>query len=67
MPDPTRLVEVPQIVAHEGDEPDALTDLRHADALTGEHFTNLDLHSNRHLAYSGWTGYHEQRHGYESV
>ena len=31
---PTRVVvEIPQIVLHEGHEPDALVDLRHTDAL----------------------------------
>src|ERR1043166_8448929 len=34
---PARLiVEIAQIVLHEGDKPDALADLRHADVLAGE-------------------------------
>ncbi|PYR34296.1 MAG: hypothetical protein DMF89_16055 [Acidobacteria bacterium] len=43
---PTRLiVEIPQIVLHEGDEPDALADLRHADVLAGEDVAEVDLAS----------------------
>ena len=35
--EPTRLiVEIPQIVVHEGNEPGAFSDLGHADALAGE-------------------------------
>jgi hypothetical protein len=40
--EPTRLiVEVAQIVAHEGDEPDALAHLGDADALAGETWLRL--------------------------
>ena len=42
--EPTRLiVEVAQIVLHEGDEPDALAHLRHADVLPGKHLAQIDL------------------------
>ena len=42
--EPTGLiVEVAQIVAHEGDEPDALTHLRYADVLAGKHVAEIHL------------------------
>ena len=42
--EPARLVvEVAQIVVHEGDEPDALADLRHADVLSGKDVAEIDL------------------------
>ena len=37
------IVEIPQVVLHEGDEPDVLTDLRDAHALTGEDMTEVHL------------------------
>jgi len=37
------VVEIPQIVLHEGDEPDALADLRQADILPGKHRTEIYL------------------------
>ena len=37
------VVKIAQIVLHEGDEPDALADLRDADVLAGKHVTEIDL------------------------
>jgi hypothetical protein len=42
--DPTRLVvEIPQVVLHEGDQPDVLAHLRDPDVLAGEDLTEIDL------------------------
>ncbi len=35
------IVEIPQIVVHEGDEPDPLADLRHADILPRKHVAEI--------------------------
>jgi len=41
---PTRLIiKIAQVVVHEGDEPDALADLRHADVLAGEDVAEIHL------------------------
>ena len=37
------VVEKPQVVMHEADEPDALADLFDAHGLTGERFAEADL------------------------
>ena len=37
------MVEEPQVVVHEGHEPDVFADLAHADFLAGEHPTEIDL------------------------
>ncbi len=39
------MIEEPQVVMHEGDEPDALADLFDADGLAGQGFAEADLFS----------------------
>jgi hypothetical protein len=39
------VVEEPQVVMHEGDEPDALADLFDADGLAGQGLAEADLFS----------------------
>ena len=37
------MVEVPEIVLHEADEPDVLAELSNAEPLTGEHGAQIEL------------------------